>query len=78
MANPKRKHSHSRTRKRRTGKLLTSLALAICPQCKSKKPPHRVCPFCGYYKNQEIISIEQKQNKKAQQRSKQAEKSEQQ
>jgi len=64
MANPKRKHSHSRGRKRRTGKGLRSLATSSCPQCKNVKPPHRVCPFCGHYDGKEVVIIERKPKKK--------------
>ncbi len=64
MALPKRKHSHSRTRKRRTGKGLKNISLVICPQCRNYKPPHKACPFCGYYKGREIVDTVRKQAKK--------------
>ncbi|MFQ5905739.1 MAG: 50S ribosomal protein L32 [bacterium] len=58
MAVPKRRHSKSRGRKRRTHYKVTKPAMSLCPQCSKPKPPHRVCPHCGYYKGREIISTE--------------------
>jgi len=58
MALPKRRHSITRGRKRRTHWKVAATQLMVCPQCKQKKLPHRVCPFCGYYKNREVIKIE--------------------
>jgi len=66
MAHPKRKHSHARTRKRRTHQKLTVPKLLVCSECKRLKPAHMVCPFCGYYRGREIIKIEIKEKKKKQ------------
>ncbi|MDD5135944.1 MAG: 50S ribosomal protein L32 [Candidatus Omnitrophica bacterium] len=65
MALPKRKHSKSRRDKRRgaNSKVYTA-NLSVCPQCKSMRLPHRVCPFCGYYNGKPVIVIETKQEKK--------------
>jgi large subunit ribosomal protein L32 len=64
MAHPKRKHSHSRTRKRRTHQKLSVPTLVACGECKSLKPAHMVCPFCGYYRGREVVVIEQEAKKK--------------
>ena len=64
MAHPKRKHSSARSRKRRTHQKLSSPLLVECSQCKRLRPAHMVCPFCGYYKNKEIITIKPKEKKK--------------
>jgi large subunit ribosomal protein L32 len=64
MAHPKRKHSKSRSRKRRTHQKLSSPLLVKCNQCKRSKPAHVVCPFCGYYGGREVIEIEAKEKKK--------------
>ena len=64
MAHPKRKHSHSRTRKRRTHQKIDPPTLTLCPQCKNLKPPYQVCPFCGYYKGRKILEIKEKTRKK--------------
>lgn len=63
MALPKRKHSHSRTRKRRTHQKVILPRLSICPECKNLRITHRVCPFCGYYQGKEVIRIEAKEKK---------------
>lgn len=74
MAVPKRKHSNSRTRKRRTHDALTPPNLPsfealqrggrgrskrfICPHCKQIKEPHLVCSNCGYYHGRQVIEVE--------------------
>lgn len=34
---------------------LKKSSLAVCPQCKQPKLPHRVCIHCGFYKGREIV-----------------------
>ncbi|MER3446848.1 MAG: 50S ribosomal protein L32 [Candidatus Dadabacteria bacterium] len=50
MALPKRKPSKSKSRKRRTHYNISPPSLSMCPNCNELKPPHRVCPNCGYYR----------------------------
>ena len=65
MALPKRKHSKSRRDKRRgANSKLYATNLSVCPQCKTMRQPHRVCPFCGYYNGKPVIVIETKKEKK--------------
>ncbi len=64
MAHPKRKHSLSRSKKRRTHQKLTCPLLVKCMQCKKLKPAHMVCPFCGYYRDREVVEIKIKEKKK--------------
>ncbi|HXI91325.1 MAG TPA: 50S ribosomal protein L32 [Blastocatellia bacterium] len=59
MPNPKRKHSKSRTGKRRAHDHLTPAAVGHCPHCGEPRPPHRVCPKCGFYRGR--IAIEMKE-----------------
>ncbi len=66
MAHPKRKQSHSRTRKRRTHDKISVPQLVVCSECKRLRPSHMVCPFCGYYKGREIVTIKIKKKKKKQ------------
>ncbi|MBU1121336.1 MAG: 50S ribosomal protein L32 [Candidatus Omnitrophota bacterium] len=66
MANPKRKHSKSRSRKRRTHQKVTKPLLVECKECHREKVAHMVCPFCGYYGGKEIIKGEIKEKKKKQ------------
>jgi len=64
MAHPKRKHSRSRSRKRRTHQKISSPLLVECKQCRRLRPTHMVCPFCGYYRDREVIAIKPKEKKK--------------
>lgn len=66
MALPKRKHSHSRTRKKRAHHGVKSSALSVCPQCRSSKPSFQVCPVCGYYKGKKVLEIKEKNKDKKQ------------
>ncbi len=55
MANPKRRHSHSRKNKRRAHDALSVPPLSLCPNCGTPKLPHRACSGCGYYKDRQVI-----------------------
>ncbi len=59
MAVPKRKKSKAKTsmRKAQWMRKLKSPALSLCPECSQPKPPHKVCPHCGYYKDKEVIEV---------------------
>lgn len=57
MALPKRRHSKTRARLRRTHWKLNRLYTNTCPQCQSPKLPHRVCPTCGSYNGREVINV---------------------
>lgn len=59
MPNPKRRHSKSRTAKRRTHDALGPVAVGACPQCRELKPPHVVCPNCGYYKGRQVRAVKE-------------------
>lgn len=73
VAVPKRKTSKSRKRKRRTHKGLDAPNVPksqkvraegsrskkfFCSNCSQAKPPHTVCPNCGYYRGKPLIEIE--------------------
>jgi large subunit ribosomal protein L32 len=60
MANPKRRHSHSRTRTRRAHDAIEVPSLSLCPNCGNPKLPHRVCLDCGFYKGRQIIEGSEK------------------
>ena len=57
MAVPKRKHSKSRSRKRRNVYYneLKAPQLMDCSNCGEPKVMHRVCNHCGYYRGRQII-----------------------
>ena len=60
MADPKRRHSKSRTRKRRA-KYYNSIDLPQmmdCPNCDTPKVMHRACPQCGHYRGRQVVEPE--------------------
>ena len=67
MALPKRRHSKTRGRKRRTHWKLAGVKLSPCPHCKQPKKPHSVCSVCGYYQGRQVIEIKEKGPKKKKQ-----------
>ncbi|MBN1961603.1 MAG: 50S ribosomal protein L32 [Deltaproteobacteria bacterium] len=56
MAVPKKRHSHSRTRKRRSHDALEAPNWVTCPQCREPMTLHRVCGKCGYYRGREAVA----------------------
>lgn len=64
MANPKRRHSNTRTRLRRAHDFLKPRAVSVCPQCKAPVLPHRVCPSCGHYRGRQVVTVLPKEDKK--------------
>lgn len=58
MALPKRRHSRSRTRKRRSHDALSAPGLSLCSNCGEPKEPHRLCSSCGQYKGREVYSLD--------------------
>ena len=64
MANPKRRHSRSRRDKRRANWKINSANFFECPQCHENVLPHRICPHCGYYKNETVLIVKEKKKKK--------------
>ncbi|MFH0732227.1 MAG: 50S ribosomal protein L32 [Candidatus Omnitrophota bacterium] len=64
MALPKRRHSNTRTRKRRTHDVLAKPNLSKCKNCGAYILPHRVCKKCGYYNGVQVIIKKEKKKKK--------------
>ncbi|HOV99048.1 MAG TPA: 50S ribosomal protein L32 [Bacteroidota bacterium] len=56
MPNPKRRHSKTRGRKRRTHYKASAPSLQECPQCHEMKLQHRACPHCGYYNGRVVAT----------------------
>ncbi|MEK8022250.1 MAG: 50S ribosomal protein L32 [Candidatus Hydrogenedentota bacterium] len=50
MSLPKRRHSKTRGRKRRTGDSVMKPTLTRCPECGASIEPHRACAKCGAWK----------------------------
>lgn len=55
MAVPARKVSKTRGATRRAHMALTKKETTKCPNCGATIKSHRVCPECGYYKNNQVI-----------------------
>jgi len=64
MAVPKKRHTKSKRDKRRMHIYLKKPALTTCPKCGKKTRFHTVCPYCGYYKEREVIKVLEKLTKK--------------
>lgn len=62
MANPKRRHSNTRTRLRRAHDFLVPQSRSQCTQCGAFILPHRVCAACGFYKGKlvKVIKVKSK------------------
>lgn len=60
MTTPKRRQSKSRSRKRRTHYKLITADPVACSHCHKLILPHRICPYCGYYKGKSVIPIVEK------------------
>ncbi|HYR31261.1 MAG TPA: 50S ribosomal protein L32 [Gemmatimonadales bacterium] len=58
MAVPKRRTSKRKKRARRTHYKAELPTLQPCPRCGDMKRPHRVCPTCGYYKDEQRVAVE--------------------
>ncbi len=57
MGLPKRRHSQTRGRKRRTHYKAAAPPVAVCSNCNSPVLPHRVCAVCGHYKGRKILDV---------------------
>ncbi len=57
MAVPKRKHSNSRTGKRRSHDAKKARQLTFCPKCSTAVPTHVVCPTCGHYMGRQVVEV---------------------
>ncbi|MFC1993094.1 50S ribosomal protein L32 [Chloroflexota bacterium] len=60
---PKRKYAKARQGKRRSHLGRTSPPLDYCPQCRSSKLAHHVCPVCGSYAGREVIEVKSPEKK---------------
>ncbi len=63
MAVPKAKTSKWRRNQRRSQNFFNKFkrglpSLSECSNCGEKILPHRVCPYCGYYKGREVLSVD--------------------
>jgi large subunit ribosomal protein L32 len=59
MAHPKRRHSNTRTRLRRSHHALKVKSRSKCTNCGAAILPHR-----GYYRSRQVLTIKSKEEKK--------------
>lgn len=59
MPNPKRRHSHSRTRQRRAHDALKTPQFYLDKDSGEAKVPHRVDAKTGIYKGRQIIDVKE-------------------
>jgi large subunit ribosomal protein L32 len=64
MAVPKKRHSKSKVGRRRMHIYLEEPNLVKCKKCGNFILPHIVCPFCGYYKEEMVVDVLAKLEKK--------------
>jgi len=57
---PKQKRSHSKQGRKRANHHLDKLQLVNCENCGQRRLPHTVCGYCGFYKGEEVIQVQQK------------------
>jgi len=55
MAHPKRRHSSSRTNKRRSHHGIAEPTLAECQNCGAYHKYHHICTECGYYRGRQVL-----------------------
>jgi len=70
MAEPKKRLTHARSGARRSHLFEKKIVLSKCPKCQEPVAPHRVCPICGFYKNKDILKMEEKARAKEERRKK--------
>ncbi len=54
---PKKKHSTSRKKRRRSHISMSVPNLVPCPQCRSPRPSHQACPVCGTYRGRDVLVV---------------------
>ena len=57
MPNPKRRHSHARTRQRRAHDALKTPQFYLDKDTGEARQPHRIDPKTGMYKGRQIIDV---------------------
>ncbi len=80
MGVPKKHTTKSSRNQRRMHIFLKASTLVSCPRCGKLKLPHTVCKNCGYYKEEEVLNVlaklEKKERKKREKEIKEKEKEE--
>lgn len=64
MGLPSQKRTKSSKRRRASHFALSKINLSACPKCKKPSLPHHICQFCGYYKGQDVLFLDEKAARK--------------
>ena len=65
MPVPKKRHSNTRTNRRRKSNFrIKPVNYSLCPQCSQPVLPHTACAACGTYQGRQVIVIKEKKTKK--------------
>jgi large subunit ribosomal protein L32 len=57
MPLPKRRHSNTRTRLRRTHYKLNVPVVVECPRCHKPMQLHHACSSCGFHKGRPVLDV---------------------
>jgi len=64
MAEPKKRLTSTRSGNRRSHLAKKAKTLTNCQKCQSPALAHRVCAECGYYKGDDVLQLERKEQEK--------------
>jgi len=64
MGLPAKRRTKQSKRDRASHFALKKMNLSSCPKCKKPIQQHRACPWCGFYKGQDILLIDMKAERK--------------
>lgn len=64
MSVPKQRHTKMRRDRKRKRFAIVVARTLTCSKCGKSILSHRVCQFCGYYRNKEAINTLKKQKNK--------------
>lgn len=68
MAEPKKRLTSTRSGNRRSHLAVKPQKLITCAKCKSPVTPHTVCKVCGFYKENDVLKLEEKAKAKQERR----------
>jgi len=70
MGVPRAHSTRGQKGRRRSHLALKSSGLVLCPHCGKSKMAHRVCKYCGYYGQKEVVNVLARELKKKEKKKK--------
>jgi large subunit ribosomal protein L32 len=64
MSVPKQHHTKGRRDRWRARFKIAAKELFACSNCAKMIQRHKICPYCGFYKDKEAVSVASKSKKK--------------